>query len=65
MVSRAKLHGIPLDEDCKRAEVLRMIAQGVSRRTAYRRLAQTTEQQKQQDESAFDYEANTPKGEWI
>ena len=39
-----------------------MVANGMNRRTAYRKLAKVC---KPQEAPAFDYDANTPKGEWV
>lgn len=46
----------------EREQVRRMIRDGVSERTAYRRIAKVHQMQ---EEPAFDYDKETPKGEWV
>ena len=43
-------------------EVRKLMDAGMSKRTAYRHIAATKPKNKEPD---FDYERNTPKGEWV
>lgn len=43
-------------------EIRKLMDAGMSRRTAYRRLAETNPKKK---EPEFDYDKETPKGEWV
>lgn len=49
-------------DEQQRKEIRSLIEQGMSEKTAYRRMA---EKYQANEEPVFDYEANTPKGEFV
>lgn len=50
-------------DEQQRKEIRRMLEQGMSESTVYRRMADRYP--KENKEPTFDYEANTPKGEFV
>ena len=51
-------------DEQQRKEIRRMLEQGMSVKTVYRRMAEKYNSN-HENEHAFDYEANTPKGEFV